>query len=668
MKVFYHHTAGGNVGDDMNAVLWQRILPDLKRLDSADWLVGAGTILDERLLQIPGRKVVMGSGFRLGASGTLDTDIRFGAVRGLLTAESFGLSPDVAVCDPGFLVNRLWPMQVRREPQRIAFVPHIYSEQYSNIATVAADAGFAVISPTLPLEEFLRQLAGCSRAFCESLHGAIFADAMRIPWARVRVCSSRYEGRGVADFKWADTFSVLDLPTAAVNRAALIPIKRSWALMRSTLQPLQSIAERRLIRELHRRRDDSQLFQLSNEGRMQERVDEMMTRVQQLRSPEDTNTWSTGTWRKVTLPLAGFRAGPADRAALRVLAFPKGGANQYLHNFSGSLEAGGATVDEFNFWRAFFKRYDVIHIHWPDTHLRTHSWWRAVGKHVRLALMCVTARMRGTKVVWMMHNLKPHEKDHPISVWLFPRWFPQLCTDVIALTRVGLDSARQLYPPLAAKRSAIVPHGHYRGSYPSAPAREACRTQLGLAQGKFTYLYFGNIRRYKNVPLLIEVFRQLADPDAQLVIAGLPVLGMEAKDLEAQAAGDPRIKLHLKFIADEDVPAYLGAADVLVLPFDSILNSGSVMLALSYNRAVLAPRLGALPEIQEQVGSRWLQLYDGELRPALLAKLKNAEGVPAEGELADLSAFEWERIGATTLDFYGASTRAVQSVPATAEP
>lgn len=284
MKVYYHRPAGGNVGDDMNAVLWHRIVPELDELTSAQWLVGAGTILDERLNSFPGSKVVMGSGFRPGAGGSAPkSEVRFAAVRGLLSAQRCGFGPELAVCDPGFLIGRLWPAE-RPPGPRVGFIPHIYSEQYSNIAEAAADADFDVISPTLPLEEFLRRLSGCGRVFSESLHGAIFADAFRLPWARVRVCSSRYEGRDVADFKWADTFSVLDLPSAAINRAALIPMKRSWSLMRSTLRPLQAIAEKRLVNELRQRRDDSGMFQLSDEGRMLERVEELIARVRQLRS------------------------------------------------------------------------------------------------------------------------------------------------------------------------------------------------------------------------------------------------------------------------------------------------------------------------------------------------------------------------------------------------
>ncbi|HEU4484480.1 MAG TPA: polysaccharide pyruvyl transferase family protein [Povalibacter sp.] len=290
MKVFYHKTVGGNVGDDMNAVIWHRIVPELDRIDCADWLVGAGTILDKRINELPGRKVIMGTGFRPGRTISADEDIHFAAVRGFLTAEHCGLSRDVAVCDPGFAVGRLWPT-TRQPSQRVAFVPHVYSEQYSQICAAAADAGFEVISPTLSLEEFLDRLAGCARAYCESLHGAIFADALRRPWARVRVCSSHYEGTGVADFKWTDTFSVFGQPSTCVNRTVLLPVKRSWPLMQSGLRPLQAWREKRLINELRQRSDDASAFRLTDVGRLEERADELIARVRRLRDSDAGNMW-----------------------------------------------------------------------------------------------------------------------------------------------------------------------------------------------------------------------------------------------------------------------------------------------------------------------------------------------------------------------------------------
>lgn len=647
MKVFYYHAPGGNVGDDLNGVLWQRLLPDLERLTAAQWLVGAGTTLDGRLNALQGRKIIMGTGLRPNAESwpegsVLQGDVRFAAVRGRLTAQALGLEPELAVCDPGFLVDRVWPVD-RAGATRVGLVPHVYSERWSHIAEAAADAGLEVISPRLPVEEFLRRLGTCTRVYCESLHAAIFADALRIPWARARICSHYYEGRGVSEFKWQDTFSVLGKSVESATRATLIPVRRR------SFRFAQVFAERRVVRELLRRSDDAALFGLSSHERLQEQTELLLGKVRQLRSPENVERWRSA-------PRSALRLDEGQRC-VRVLAFPKDNGTAFLRRYSAMLQAEGAVLDEFSYRRGLLRRYDVFHIHWPDSHLLTSSWWRALGKHARLALLMLWMRARGTRIVWTVHNLKSHEKNHWLSSWLFPLWFPRLCTHVIALTANGLSSAIGLYPPLRHKPSAVIPHGHYRDEYPPALSREASREQLGLPRDRFTILFFGNVRKYKNVPLLIQAFRGMADPAVQLVIAGEPGPGVSADEIAGLARGDARIHLQLRFIPESQVPAFLGAADLVALPFDSILNSGSVLLALSFDRRVIAPCLGSLPEIHSKVGSRWLHLYDGPLTTELLEQACAAPGSTASSQRPDLSAFEWASIAGLTLDLYRLEAR-----------
>lgn len=343
-------------------------------------------------------------------------------------------------------------------------------------------------------------------------------------------------------------------------------------------------------------------------------------------------------------------AAPSRAPSPRVLMFPKHGDNPYLRTLSDSLERRGACVDDFTFRRALQQHYDVVHIHWPDLHLQARSSLRSVARHARLALLFAVLRARKSRIVWTIHNLKPHERHHRLGEILFPIWFPRMCTHVIALTMSGLESARSMYPPLRKKSATVIPHGHYRGAYRSAPTRAECRDRLGLRH-RFTFLFFGNIRPYKNVPLLLRAFRALPNADVQLVIAGQPGAMMELEELRQLAAQDDRVHLALEFVPEEKVPLYVGAADVVVLPFDSILNSGSVFLALSFNRAVLAPRMGSLPEIQGRVGARWVNLYEGPLSAQHLQRTLEGGDI-GEHETADLSAFDWDSIGQQTLDFY----------------
>jgi beta-1,4-mannosyltransferase len=640
MKVFYHHAAGGNVGDDLNAVLWKHLLPDLERLDSAEWLVGIGTILDERLNNLEGRKIIVGSGLRPGARPpALTGDVRFASVRGKLTSERLLLGPNVPLGDPGFLVNSLLPPDFSRASasgNRVGFVPHVYSERWSHISHAARDAGLQVISPTLSVNDFLRELASCSRVFCESLHAAIFAEALRIPWSRVRVSSHYYEGDGVSDFKWRDAFSIVEAQTESAIKQTLIPIRRPW------MRPVQALAERRLVTALVARRDDEKAFQLADAGQLNDRRSALLKRIQELRSSAAPERW----------PAAAAR--PRRDTQVSVLMFPKDVDNPYVRRLAAVLEHGGAMIDEFSYRRALTRRYDVLHLHWPDSHLASRRWWGALIKHARFACAVGLLRLRGARVVWTLHNLKPHDTNHWLSEQLFRLWFPRACTHVIALTHDGLHAARTLYPVLASKASAVIPHGHYRDDYGAAPARLEARSQLGLPEDRFTFLFFGNVRRYKNVPQLIQEFRLLPGNDVHLVIAGLPGHGIDAAELEQLRGDDERVSLRLEFVPESAVPAYFGAADAVVLPFDSILNSGSVLLALSFNRRVLAPRLGALPEIQQEVGEDWLSLYEGSLTADMLNRLRVAQSVRTDDEVdrADLSTFGWNSIAERTLEFY----------------
>ncbi len=88
--------------------------------------------------------------------------------------------------------------------------------------------------------------------------------------------------------------------------------------------------------------------------------------------------------------------------------------------------------------------------------------------------------------------------------------------------------------------------------------------------------------------------------------------------VETAAESDRRIKLDLRRIPSNEVQLLFSAADLVVLPFSDIMHSGSAMLALSFDRPVLVPARGSLPELQMRVGSEWVRTYDGELTPTIL--------------------------------------------------
>ncbi|MEP3832123.1 hypothetical protein, partial [Rhodopirellula bahusiensis] len=98
-----------------------------------------------------------------------------------------------------------------------------------------------------------------------------------------------------------------------------------------------------------------------------------------------------------------------------------------------------------------------------------------------------------------------------------------------------------------------------------------------------------------------------------------------------------------------EVANYFAACDLVVLPYSDILNSGSLLLALSMSRPALITDKGATPEIADLVGHTWVQMYGGELTMEAIKRALGA-GIP-EGQ-PDLSQFEWPLTGRLTSTFF----------------
>ncbi|PEN15317.1 glycosyltransferase [Longibacter salinarum] len=343
-------------------------------------------------------------------------------------------------------------------------------------------------------------------------------------------------------------------------------------------------------------------------------------------------------------------------SSLRILAWPafdnKTG-NPYNRLLYSAMEGEeGVTVDEFTPKRAVSGAYDIIHVHWPDDFLSLDDWWRSasyvMGEIATLAL----ARMRGTRVVWTGHDLGPHESHHAGLENMFWSVFPSLVDGFISLSQDGLEMARREIGALSDVPSAIVPHGHYRDAYPDPHDRDDARANLGLHRDAPVLLYVGRIRPYKNVPHLVRIFRQWCEGDARLLVVGEPSTDTLRESIQMAAQRDSRIRLDLRYVPEDLMPRYLAASDLVVLPYDHILHSGSALLALSFNRPVLVPNRGAMGELRDNVGPEWVHTYDGTLTPKRLREALDWVLRTERPERAPLDKLEWPVLARQTIDLY----------------
>ena len=216
-----------NFGDELNAPMWPRLLPDFFDDDPAVRFLGIGSVLDRRH-DPHARKWVAGSGYGgYEARIALDETWTVHWVRGPRTAAQLGLPASMGIGDPASLLP-LAGLAPRRDPHTVGFMPHFESAIRGAWDEVAAAAGATLIDPRGDPATVLAAIGTCEVLISEALHGVVVADALRVPWIAIRPLAPIHRP------KWADWAAAMDLsipfrvlgPSSVLEQAHVSPLSR----------------------------------------------------------------------------------------------------------------------------------------------------------------------------------------------------------------------------------------------------------------------------------------------------------------------------------------------------------------------------------------------------------------------------------------------------------
>ena len=199
MKLFvYRHPSGvRNFGDELGADVFPRLLPGVFNDDDRTLFLGIGSILFD-FMPADATKIVLGAGYGGYTSlPSLDSSWRVYGVRGPLTCRALGLDPALGIGDPAILLDDT-PYRACPKRFRASFMPHWQSMERGDWLRVSEMAGVNLIDPRAPVSEVLHAIAASDVLLAEAMHGAIVADALRVPWIALRPLDP------VHRFKWHD--------------------------------------------------------------------------------------------------------------------------------------------------------------------------------------------------------------------------------------------------------------------------------------------------------------------------------------------------------------------------------------------------------------------------------------------------------------------------------
>ena len=205
---------------------------------------------------------------------------------------------------------------------------------------------------------------------------------------------------------------------------------------------------------------------------------------------------------------------------------------------------------------------------------------------------------RHTKVIAITDNVIPHEKrpgDKP-----FTRYFLQPCDAFVTMSDKVMKDLRSIEPN---KPALQVPHPLY-DNFGAAISKQAARHALGIKDDDAVILFFGFIRKYKGLDILLEAMK-LVKTNAQKSLQKTPKLMIAGEFYEEEKIYQQQIDalgirdmliLKTGFIPDEDVKNYFCAADMVIQPYRNATQSGVTPLAYHFEIPMVVTNVGALPD------------------------------------------------------------------------
>lgn len=206
-----------------------------------------------------------------------------------------------------------------------------------------------------------------------------------------------------------------------------------------------------------------------------------------------------------------------------------------------------------------------------------------------------TWKQQGRKVIFHIHNKKPHESKVPNISHALMTALADSADQVSIMSTQTKDMLKDMwYYGDDFSHVSRVPHPNYIGAYGEM------LNPTTLKSDTLKILFFGLVRPYKGIEHLLEATKGLKN--LEVTIAGNPSNTEYANQIKKLCINRNNINLRLEYISDEDIPSVFAEHHIVALPYniESSLNSGAAILALSYGRTIVGTNNGTLNDIPKK--------------------------------------------------------------------
>lgn len=298
----------------------------------------------------------------------------------------------------------------------------------------------------------------------------------------------------------------------------------------------------------------------------------------------------------------------------KISTFPNWTTNPYLNILYLEVQSEGWEISGGTSYADLLKAVkvlgteDILHIQWTspfEAGVKSRAdYQRRIREFVK---QVEAARSRGVKLIWTVHNLIAHQTNYFHEEVTLAKELSRLADRIIILNSRTPDVAKDFYE-LPTEKVRCLPHSSYEGIYPPPLSRSEVEEVLGIPQGFRTIGAIGAVRPYKGTGdfLLGASIAARNLGNSALLLAGA-TSHWAMKQVDQFIPRDiPVFRKHTQ-LDDTEMGQWMSACDVMVLPYQGILNSGSMHLAATFGVPVVLPALPHL--IDEYPNEDWINFF-----------------------------------------------------------
>lgn len=321
--------------------------------------------------------------------------------------------------------------------------------------------------------------------------------------------------------------------------------------------------------------------------------------------------------------------------SVKIVPNAKYSRNSYINMLTDNLGINVNIVDDISFFER--KSKTIIHYNWTESILSKKSFLSFIFSLFRTSFELCLNNFFSFKNVLTVHNIFPHDYYNPRYVKLYKYFILDFFHGFVFLNEKSLNDFIQFYSVKSINNYCIISHGHYRS----------------LLNDNFSFydlklnnklLFFGQIRRYKNVESIVDEFLIDDSKVFKLVLVGSPNYNLKYFE---QLKYNSMLDVNFSFVSDEELFSIIYSSRAIVLPYKKILNSGSIFLALSLNKVVFVHSNLVLYDLEYEIQMGYIVRYK-DYRDLKIKFMSLNGGI----QIFDLSRHNWSRISSSLTDFY----------------